>query len=270
MDVDRDAFAPRLYLGDVMHMRLQPFAHQFRYRVFTALLDIDALEETAASLRLLSIDRFNVFAFHRRDHGPRDGSALRPWVEALLAKAGLPRPEKVMLLSIPRLLGHSFNPLSAFFCYDKEGKLESMIYEVKNTFGDQHPYALRAIADPDGAVRHDQPKEFFVSPFIGMDQTYRFTIRPPGDRIAIRIKQHDAKGDYLIATQSGRRAPLDDATLAGVAARAPWGTLKIMAAIHWQALRLWLKGATFLGHPGDENIVRKRGAFADAAQGRIG
>ena len=172
-----------------------------------------------------------------------------------------------MLLSIPRLLGHAFNPLSAFFCHDREGRLESVIYEVKNTFGDQYPYALAATPDADGAVRHDQPKEFFVSPFIGMDQTYRFTIRPPGEKLAIRIKQHDARGDYLIATQSGRAEALTDAALARIAARAPWAAAKVMAAIHWQALRLWLKGAKFLGHPGDENIVRKRGDIAGAASG---
>ncbi len=267
LDLQADPFAPRLYLGDVMHMRLQPFAHQFRYRVFTALLDIDRLEACAARLRLFSVDRFNLFAFHRRDHGPRDGSALRPWVEARLAEAGLPKPGRVMLLSIPRLLGHAFNPLSAFFCYDAQDRLRSVIYEVKNTFGDQHPYALAATPDADGAVRHDQPKEFFVSPFIGMDQTYRFTIRPPGEKLAIRIKQHDANGDYLIATQSGQAVALDDAALLRIAARAPWATFKIMGAIHWQALRLWLKGARFLGHPGDDNIVIKRADATAAAPG---
>lgn len=259
-DPAADPFAPRLYQGEVMHMRLQPFAHQFRYRVFTLLLDVDRLQETAAGLRLLAVDRPGVFSFRRADHGPRDGSALRPWVEARLAEAGRPAPARIMLLSIPRLLGYSFNPLSVFFCHDAGGALESVIYEVKNTFGDQHPYVLPAAPDADGAVRHAQPKEFFVSPFIGMDQTYRFTIRPPGEKLAVRIKQADAKGDYLIATQNGVAEPLTDRALARIARRAPLTTFKIIAAIHWQALRLWLKGAKFLGHPGDDNIVVKRPA----------
>jgi DUF1365 family protein len=250
-----------LYRGDVMHMRLRPFGHRFAYRVFTLLLDADRLDAVAARLRLFSVDRFNVFAFHRRDHGPRDGSDLRPWVEARLAEAGLPdRPARILLLSIPRLFGHAFNPLSVFWCYDADGRLESVVYEVKNTFGDQHPYALPATADADGAIRHDQAKEFFVSPFIGMDQTYRFTLRPPGARLSLRIKQGDAGGDLLIATQNGDAAPLTDGALARIALGAPWATAKVMAAIHWQALRLWAKGARFLGHPGDDRVVRRRPA----------
>jgi hypothetical protein len=248
---------PCLYEGSVMHMRLQPFRHQFRYRVVTALLDIDRLEETAAALRLFAVDRFAPVAFHRRDHGPRDGSALRPWVEARLAEAGRPAPARILLLSMPRILGYAFNPLSVFWCYDRDGRLDSVIYEVKNTFGDQHPYVLPAAPDPDGAVRHGQAKEFFVSPFIGMDQTYRFTLRPPGERLSIRIKQADARGDYLIATQSGTARPLTDTALARLLLRMPLTTFKVIAAIHWQALRLWLKGATFLGYPGEDRVVQR-------------
>lgn len=252
--------APALYEGTVMHMRLQPFAHQFRYRVVSALLDVDRLAETARGLRLFSVDRFNVVAFHNRDHGPRDGGPLRPWVEARLAEAGRPRPARIMLLSIPRLLGYAFNPLSVYWCYDAEGRLDSVIYEVKNTFGDQHPYVLTAWSDADGAVRHDQVKEFFVSPFIGMDQTYSFTLRPPGDRLAIRIKQADARGDYLIATQNGTARPMTEAALAGLMWRMPLTTFKVIAAIHWQALRLWLKGAKFLGYPGEGRVVQRNGS----------
>jgi DUF1365 family protein len=250
--------APRLYRGAVMHMRLQPFAHRFRYGVTTALLDIDRLEETAGPLRLLSIDRFNLVAFHRRDHGPRDGSDLRPWVEARLAEAGRPAPARILLLSMPRLFGYAFNPLSVFYCYDATGLLESVVYEVKNTFGDQFPYVLAAESDADGAVRHAQPKEFFVSPFIGMDQTYRFTIRPPGERLSVRIKQADARGDYLIATQNGDAVALTDRALARLALATPWASVKVIVAIHWQALRLFLKGAKFLGHPGDDRVVQRR------------
>ena len=255
--------SPRLYVGDVMHMRLRPFGHRFAYRVATALLDADRLEETAAGLRLFSVDRFNVFSFRRRDHGARDGSALRPWVEARLAEAGLPVPARIMLLAMPRLFGYAFNPLSVFFCYDAAGRLESVVYEVKNTFGDQHPYALAAAPDADGAVRQTQAKEFFVSPFIGMDQTYRFTLRPPGERLALRIKQGDAQGDWLVATQSGRARPLTDAALARIALLSPWAMVKVILAIHWHALRLWLKGARFLGYPGEGRVVVRRGPAAE-------
>ena len=257
---------PCLYDGWVMHMRLQPFHHQFRYRVVTALLDVDRLDDTAAGLRLFSVDRFNLVAFHRRDHGPRDGTALRPWVEARLAEAGLPKPAHILLLSIPRLFGHAFNPLSVFWCYGADGRLQSVIYEVKNTFGDQYPYAMPADLDADGAIRHARAKEFFVSPFIGMDQTYRYTLRAPGDKLAIRIKQADARGDYLIATQSGTAAAMTDRSLAAMLLRMPWAAVKVILAIHWQALRLWLKGARFLGHPGDDQVVQRRTPGAEAAR----
>ena len=159
-----------LYSGHVMHMRLTPFTHRFRYRVFSLLLDIDRLDETLAPLWLLRLDRFGLLGFKRRDHGARDGSELRPWVEAELARHGLPEPHRIWLLSFPRILGFTFNPLSVYFCEDRTGALQSVVYEVKNTFGDQHAYVLDARADADGAARHDQAKGFFVSPFIDMDQ----------------------------------------------------------------------------------------------------
>ncbi len=248
--VASDMFAHRLYVGDVMHMRLRPFRHQFRYRVFTALLDIDHLP--SAESRLMKIDRFGLFSFRTRDHGARDGKPLRPWVEAHLAAAGRPAPARIMLLSMPRLIGYAFNPLSVFYCYDAAGTLESVIYEVKNTFGDQIPYVVDATAAADGAARHEQAKEMYVSPFIRMDQTYRFTIRPPDDKLSIRIKQHDKDGDWLIAVQTGRSVGLNDAQLLRLVGTHPLAAFKVIAAIHWQALKLWMKGAQFNRYPGSD------------------
>lgn len=234
-----------LYRGHVMHMRLTPFAHKFRYRVFTTLLDIDRIAGTLKPLRLLRFERWGLLSFHRRDHGPRDGSDLRPWVEAELARAGRPKPHRVWLLSFPRILGYAFNPLSVYFCCDAAGRLESVIYEVKNTFGDQHAYVLDAAADRDGTIRHESDKGFFVSPFIAMDQRYAFTIRAPGERLSLRIRQRDAEGPWLIATQTGTRRALTDASLLREWLGHPLMTFKVFAMIHWQALRLWLRGARF-------------------------
>lgn len=247
-----DATSPAncLYAGHVMHMRLTPFPHRFRYRVFALLLDIDQLEQTCDGLRLLALDRFGPLSFHRRDHGARDGTDLRPWVDGHLARAGRPPAARVRLLAFPRILGFVFNPLSVYFCDDRAGRLSSVIYEVKNTMGDQHAYVLAAEPGPDGAVRHDQAKAFFVSPFIAMDQIYSFTIRPPGERLAVRIRQRDGTGPWLIATQSGKRRPLSDAELARQWAAHPLMTVKVVAAIHWQALRLWLRGARFRRYRG--------------------
>lgn len=234
-----------LYAGHVMHMRLAPFGHKFRYRIFSMLLDIDQLEQTCAGLRLLGLDRFAPLSFHRKDHGPRDGSDLRPWVEELLAAKGLPRPHRIRLLSFPRILGYVFNPLSVYYCEDADGHLQSVVYEVKNTFGDQHPYVVPIAETPDGAHRHRQEKGFYVSPFIGQAETYNFTIRPPAERLALKIRQ-----ETLIATWSGTRRPLTDGQLLRLWAAHPLMTVKVMAAIHWQALRLALKGARFRPYRG--------------------
>ncbi|MEO1456386.1 MAG: DUF1365 domain-containing protein [Pseudomonadota bacterium] len=255
-----------LYVGHVMHMRLRPFAHRFRYAVFSLLLDIDRLEETAARLRLLAVDRFGLLAFHRRDHGPRDGTDLRAWAEARLAEAGRPRPGRIWLLSFPRLLGYAFNPLSVYFCEAAEGgRLESVIYEVKNTFGDQHAYVLPAEPGRDGAVRHGHDKGFFVSPFLDMAQRYRFTIRAPEARLALRIRQASPEGEWLIATQSGTRRALTDRALFAAWATHPLMTLKVIVAIHWQALRLWLRGARFHRYRGPYPEGADRGAGAQPA-----
>ncbi|MEM8991754.1 MAG: DUF1365 domain-containing protein [Pseudomonadota bacterium] len=241
---------PCLYQGHVMHMRLTPFRHQFRYRVFSLLLDIDRLTETCGNLRLLSLDKFGLLAFHRRDHGPRDGTELRPWVEARLAELGLAAPARIWLLSFPRIFGYAFNPLSVYFCADADGRPTAVVYEVKNTFGDQHPYTLALREKSNTSHCHETQKGFYVSPFIGMDQTYRFTVRMPGERLSLRIKQNDAVGDVLIATQTGQRRPLSDRALFGQWLRHPLMTFKVIAAIHWQALRLWLRGAVFRRYPG--------------------
>ncbi|MEM6973414.1 MAG: DUF1365 domain-containing protein [Pseudomonadota bacterium] len=248
----REQITACIYRGHVMHMRLRPFLHQFRYRVFSLLLDIDRLEETCRPLRLLALDRWALLSFHRRDHGPRDGSDLRPWVEALLVDAGLSaRPARIWLLSFPRLFGYAFNPLSVYWCLDERDCVYAVVYEVKNTFGDQHPYVLAIHADDPAPARHGAAKAFFVSPFLDMGQRYRFTLARPGERLAIRIRQGHAGDppgqDWLIATQTGARRALTDRALIAAWAAHPLMTLKVIAAIHWHAFRLWLKGARF--HP---------------------
>ena len=209
-------------------------------------------------LNWFSVDRFNLTSFRLRDHGARDGGPLRPWVEARLAEIGAGRPNRIMLLSFPRMLGYAFNPLSIYYCYDSESALTHLVYQVKNTFGDQHAYALSAGTDPDGLARHEQLKEFFVSPFIDMEKTYRFAAAAPGERLALRIKQVDDDGDYLIATWNGAAEALTDRALLTRLVTHPFATLRVTTGIHWQALRLALKGVRFLGHPGDENVIVKR------------
>jgi DUF1365 family protein len=225
-----------------MHMRLAPRRHRFRYRVFTLLVDIDRLDEATAGLRLLKHNRHGLLSLLDRDHGERTGAALRPWVERELAAAGLPHPARIELLAFPRLFGYVFNPLSVYFCHGPDGALQSVLYEVKNTWGDQIAYALPAGEARGGAHRHAQRKSMEVSPFIAMDETYRFDVQAPDERLALRIRQAGPAGETLIATLTGEARPLTDAALARAVLRHPLMTAKVMAAIHWEALRLWVKG----------------------------
>lgn len=236
----------RIYQGHVMHMRLIPRTHRFRYRVFSLLIDLDRIGAVCDTSRLLRHNRFGIVSLHDRDHGPRDGGPLRPWVDGELAKCGLARPERVELLSFPRMWGYVFNPLSVYYCFDIEGGLYALIYEVKNTFGDQISYVLPAGPDAGGMYRQSQSKEMYVSPFIEMDQTYRFDLNLPDARLALRIRQAGPEGETLIATHSAEGRAFSDRALMAAVLSHPLMSLKVIAAIHWEALRLFLKGVKYV------------------------
>jgi len=234
-----------IYRGIVMHHRKRPVDHRFTYRVFSLLLDIDRLDELAAGLWSLRIDRPWLTSFYRRDHGPRDGSGLRPWVEARLREAGVSaKPGRVLLLAMPRLLGFMFNPLSVYFCYDERDALAAIVYEVKNTFGGQHAYVLRAGAG-EAAFSHDCAKDFYVSPFIDMTARYQFRLRAPGERLTMAIRETDGDGCFFVASHTAARLPLEDRALLGCVMGHSLLSLKVVAGIHLEALRLWLKGAPY-------------------------
>lgn len=242
-----------LYRGAVMHRRLGAIRHRFRYRVFSVLVDLDRLPALGERLRLFSYNRANVLSFHDRDHGPRDGTPLRPWVEGHLAAAGLGRVVggRIRLLCFPRLWGYVFNPLSVYFCDDPDGRLAAIVYEVANTFGGRHAYVEPVVGTPTpGAiVEQTARKGFYVSPFIADEGRYRFRVLPPADRMLVAILQEAPDGQSLHAVLSGRAAPMDDAGLLRAVATHPLMTLKVIAAIYWQAVRLRLKGARFRPPP---------------------
>jgi uncharacterized protein len=240
----------RIYEGVVMHQRLRPVRHGFRYRVFSLLLDLDELPEIARRSRLLRIERPGLLSFRARDHGARDGSPLKPWAETQFAIAGIDGIARIELLCFPRLWGFVFNPLSVYFAYDSAGELLGMLYEVKNTFGGQHAYVLPADADKrgaDGRIRHSVDKSFYVSPFIDMAAAYNFVVEPPAERLELVIRETDRDGVFFIASQTGQRRPLTDRQLAACLTRNLAMTFKVIGGIHVEALRLWLKGAPY--HP---------------------
>lgn len=246
-----------LYLGRVMHLRRFPQRYRFDHRVFSLLLDVDTIAGVAERLRLLSHRRFNLVSFHPEDHGPRDGSSLRAWAERLLAERGVAlEGGRIDLLCFPRVLGFGFNPLSVWFCHHRDGSLRALIYEVRNTFGEKHQYLQLAEggAPLDAARWHRAAKSFHVSPFIGMDADYRFSATPPADRFRLVIDEHapgpsGASERMLVATLAAERVELTDRALLAACLAMPLMTLKVVAAIHWHALKLWLQGARFFRKP---------------------
>jgi DUF1365 family protein len=240
--------AASLYVGRTVHQRFRPAPHGFSYGVFQLLLDIDRLDEAFEGLNLIRQDRFGLFSFAVRDHGARDGAPLRAWVEARLADARIAATAKrIRLLTFPRVLGFVFNPLSVFFVHGEDERLEAVIYEVNNTFGQTHAYVVPASGARD--ERQAAEKAFYVSPFFRVEGGYRFRLRAPGARFKLVIVKDVGGLPDFVASLTARRLPLTDGHLLRLSLAMPLMTLGVVAAIHWEALRLWIKGAPFGARP---------------------
>jgi DUF1365 family protein len=257
--IEGDAAA--LYVGDVMHARLKPVGHRFSYRVMSLLIDLDRLGVADRQTPLFGVNRRALYSFHEADHGDRDGSSLRLYAQRCAAEHGIDLTGgRVLLLCYPRLFGYTFNPLSVYYCYRADGQPALLIYEVRNTFGDIHAYVLPVTLgdiSPAG-IRQTQDKRFYVSPFIEMAMRYHFRVMLPQDRVKLRIIETNSEGPLLSATFNGQRRILTTRELLRSFSSLPLVTLKIIAAIHWEALRLWLKGVRLVPHPGktaDEGLA---------------
>lgn len=226
-----------IYTGLVQHERMRPRRHRLEYRVFCLLLDLDEVPA-------LKLPPF--MGFREADHGDSK-TPLRLWAAGLLADAGIAFDGgRITLLCYPRLFGFVFNPLTVFFCYRQSGELAGLLYEVHNTHGERHTYVMPA--GDERVVRHAARKEFFVSPFMPMDCTYRFRITPPGPRVGVSILEDDAEGLLLTASFTGRRQEMTSGALWRLLIDYPLMTLKVVAGIHWEAVKLLLKGVKFLHH----------------------
>lgn len=249
MNVTPDMAA--LYHAEVMHQRFSTACYRFRYRVFSLLVDIDAIDDVVASTALFSRNRFNLLSFHDADHLPPGEKDLRGWAERVLDEAGVDgRHLKIRLLCMPRVLGWGFNPLSLWFCETAEGEPAAVIAEVRNTFGERHCYLLKPNSPDSGwPLRQRHHKDFHVSPFIDMDAAYEFRLSRPDEKLRVVIREFQKDRLMLVATQTGRRRPFRSGELLRQLLRVPVQTLKVLSAIHWQALKIWLKGARFYRKP---------------------
>lgn len=239
-----------LYNGEVMHRRFRPFDLGFRSRIWTLLLDLDELPGLQSWV--FKHNRAGLLSFHDCDHGPRDGRALKPWIEQQLDAAGLTYPRgRICLIAMPRVCGFVFNPLAQWLCYDRDEQLRAVLYEVRNTFGQSHCYLI-PVAQParaGTAVQQSCDKAFHVSPFIGPVARYRFRLRVPDERLSLVIDEWVPEGRQLLATLTGRRQAWSNAALARHLFGFPLLTWKVVFSIHWQALKLWRKGARFHRRP---------------------
>jgi DUF1365 family protein len=243
--------AASLYPGKVMHARMKPKTHRFSYSVFSLMIDLDRLAEAGSASRFFSVGRFNLVSFFERDHGQRDGTSLRRYIDEALAEHGIDCPSRVLLLAYPRILGYVFNPLAVYYCYGSGDDLTAIVYEVRNTFGDIHSYVLPVSSGQSSAagVRQRQDKRFYVSPFISMTQTYHFRMLPPGRSVRVRILETDPEGPLLSATFSGEQRPLTTRSILALCFRIPLMTVKVVSAIHWEAFKIWRKRVRFHRRP---------------------
>lgn len=243
--------AAAVYCSEVMHQRFTTPLYRFKYRVFSILLDIDRIDEAVAGTALFSRNRFNLLSFYDSDHLPPGQSDLRAWAEGVLRGGGVtPAVLRIRLLCFPRVLGWVFNPISLWYCEDRKGQPVAVIAEVRNTFGERHCYLLKP-QDPTAGwpLRQSHAKAFHVSPFIDMQAGYEFRLARPEQRLSVVIREYQEDKLMLVATQTGRRHPFTSAELSMQLLRVPLQTLKVLAGIHWQALKIWLGGGRFHRKP---------------------
>jgi DUF1365 family protein len=237
-----------IYAGHVFHSRTRPRQHQLNYRVFSLLLDLDELPALSRMSKLFGVNTGGILSFWEKDHGDGRATGLRQWIEAQLDSAGIDAGRhNITMLCYPRMFGYVFNPLTVYFCADADGVTRAILYEVCNTFGERHTYIIRA-GDQSGAVEHSCAKLLYVSPFVPMDCDYHFHIEPPAETVLVRIDETDAHGLLLRASFAGDRQELSGKALLGALLAYPLMTVKIMGAIHWEALKLWRKGVPFFRH----------------------
>ena len=231
-----------IYIGSVIHKRFKPKKHFFKYSVFSLFLDLDEINELDNKISFFSYNKFNILSFFDKDHGYRDGSSIKSWLTQILQKKNISTKNiKIKILCYPRIFGYVFNPLSIFFIYDSDSNPTTILYEVKNTFGEQHTYVFK-IDIKNKQILNNCKKRFYVSPFMDLESKYFFKMLIPNERLSVIIEQRDKEGKLLFASQDGERVKISSKNLLISYLKHPLMTIKIISAIHYEALKLWIKG----------------------------
>tara|TARA_Y100000590_G_scaffold341488_1_gene389667 strand:+ start:1332 stop:2102 length:771 start_codon:yes stop_codon:yes gene_type:complete len=235
-------FTSCIYSGFVTHRRFKPKRHFFSYKTFSLLLNLSEIQNLEKKIKFFSYNKFNILSFYDIDHGARDGSNLTDWVRKILKGTKIDiGAGDIKLLCYPRFFGYVFNPLSIFYCYDQKSELRAILYEVKNTFNEQHTYVFKA-SPTSNLILHQCKKKFYVSPFIEMETFYNFRLLKPSKILNIFIKQTDESGTLLTASQIGKRLEFNSKNLFIQFLKHPLMSFKVILAIHFEAFRLWSKG----------------------------
>lgn len=243
--------AASLYFGKVTHTRIKPKMHRFNYNIFSLVIDLDRYPDANNTSIMFGVNSRALISFHEKDHGPRDGSSLRDYIDKLLFDGGIEQPAKVLLWCNPRVFGYTFNPLSIYFCYDAKDEVCALVYQVNNTFGETHSYVAKVSDNQTktSAIKNSAQKRFYVSPFLDMDLRYDFRIQPPYNDLKVHILEHDETGPILSATFSGKYKALNSKNLVLGMLKTFGLTWKITAGIHFEALILWFKGVKLTKRP---------------------
>ena len=238
----------RYYVGEVSHRRKGRVSHFLRYRIAYLMLDLDRLDEVSGLARFLGVGKRGLVRFNPTDHGDGQTEDLAAWVRDFLVVQGVEAPAaQIELLTLPRMFGYVFNPISVYFVRDHDGALHHVLYEVGNTFGERHFY-LCAVDEEQGVCQHDCDKAFYVSPFFDKRGHYKFTLQPPAETVKLAISYRADGEERMRASLAGEARPVTTGTTLGLLARFPLMTLGVIAGIHWEALKLVLKGANYHRH----------------------
>ena len=232
----------------LFHKRITPSINKFTYNIFYICFNIKDVSNIGS--RLLSYNKFNLFSIYNKDYGPRDGSSLDDWMRSILKKNNISKVKNIYLMTHPKIFGFGFNPVSFWFCVDDKEKLIAVLAEVNNTFKEHHFYLVKK-KDLSQIRSNDwltAKKEFHVSPFYNVKGLYKFRFKFSKKNIAAHINYFD-NDKTLITSVNGKNIALNDVNLLKIIFEIPYMFAKVITLIHWQALKLIIKGNKYIKKP---------------------